>query len=90
VPLDGTYKVVVMPDGTIRYAPAWAGSHADIAGGSQVQSAGQITFENGQVTGANITSGHYRPPIGQGYDLVLDTAMRDNGYRGPAVLDTHD
>jgi hypothetical protein len=79
-----------MSDGSIRYAPSWAGTHAEIAGGSQVQSAGQVTFNNGQVTGANITSGHYQPTVGQGYNTVLDQSLRQNGYNGPTVADAHD
>jgi RHS repeat-associated protein len=87
--LDGTYKVVVMPDGKIRYAPSWAGTHAEIAGGSKVQSAGEITFNNGKAAGANITSGHFQTPVGEGYNTILDQAIRNNGYKGPSVMDTH-
>lgn len=88
-PLDGTYKAVVMPDGTIRVASSYAGTHAEIAGNSAIQSGGEFEFDNGISTGADITSGHYQPPLGQGYDTILDDAVRNAGYDGPPVQDSH-
>jgi hypothetical protein len=89
-PLDGTYKVVVMPDGSVRYMPSYAGTHAELAGGGPVRAAGEIEFSDGLVGRADITSGHYQPGSGQGYDGVLDAGVRGAGYDGPPISDTHE
>jgi hypothetical protein len=87
VPLNGTYKVTVTPQGQVRYGPDTF-LHTEIVGGKQALTAGEIVFENGKPLHADIHSGHFQAPVGQGYDLLLDKALRLVGYDGPVVSDS--
>jgi hypothetical protein len=89
LPLDGEYKVIVNQNGGIQYIPSWAGTHAELAGGAQVQSAGTMVFSEGRPISVNIHSGHYQPPVGHGYNTVLQEAIQQHGYHGPPVADAH-
>jgi hypothetical protein len=72
---DGSYIWVRLENGEFRYVdrstmPTGASSHADLAGGSDVVSAGEITVKDGKIIEMNNNSGHYKPPVSALYNAA--------------------